>query len=268
MKRMVVAALVLAACGNKSSSGGGGSAGSGGGGGSGGSGGSAGSAAPIAVVEQDGNQITRKVVKQAFGGSVPAFPLLSKAGIAAVAVETQLRTGEGSIYSVMFLPPGAGGPWDQVETFEIVNAMLAKLLTEGSPDGTTEPIYDREGIASRALAAKARLDSDGYTPFEGAVDPLVRDQPAMVGPVFVEQKSTEAGLQLQLADPSGIVHGTEAIPNQQTAMVSTAECTAKPIAKRAWFHTARKRVLVEIGWETPRECVPPEDQYRLFALKK
>lgn len=258
MKRMVVVALVLAACGNKSSSGGGGSAGSG----------SAGSAGTIDVAQPDGNAITRKVVKQAFGGSVPAFPLLSKTGTAAVSVETQLRTGEGSIYSVMFLPPGAGGPWDQVETFVIVDAMLAKLLTEGSPDGTSEPIYDREGIASRALAAKARLEGEGYTPFEGAVDPVVRDQPALVGPVFIEQKSTEAGLQLQLADPSGIVHGTDNIPNQQTAMVSTADCTAKPIAKRAWFHTARKRVLVEIGWETSSECVPPEGQYRLFALKQ
>jgi hypothetical protein len=260
MKRMVVAALVLAACGNKSGSGGGGSAGSG----------TAGSAGPAIVdlAQLDGNVLTRKVVNQAFGGSVPAFPLLSKAGIAAVAVETQLRTGEGSIYSVMFLPPGAGGPWDQVETFVIVDAMLAKLLTEGSPDGTSEPIYDRDGIASRALAAKARLEGEGYSPFEGAVDPLVRDQPALVGPVFIEQKSTESGLQLQLADPSGIIHGTDNIPNQQTAMVTTEDCTAKPIAKRAWFHTARKRVLVEIGWDTPTECVPPEIQYRLFALKK
>ena len=259
MKRMVVAVLALAACGNKSSSGGGGSAGSG-------SAGSAGSA--VEVAQPDGNLITRKVVKQAFGGSVPAFPLLSKTGTAAVAVETQLRTGEGSIYSVMFLPPGAGGPWDQVETFVIVDAMLAKLLTEGSPDGTSEPIYDREGIASRALAAKARLEGESYTPFEGVVDPVERDQPALVGPVFIEQKSTEAGLQLQLADPSGIIHGTDNIPNQQTAMVATQDCTAKPIAKRAWFHTARKRVLVEIGWETASECIPPEDQYRLFALRK
>jgi hypothetical protein len=255
MKRMVVAVLVLAACGNKSGSG---SAGSG----------SAGSAATVDIAQPDGNAITRKVVKQVFGGSVPAFPLLSKAGIAAVAVETQLRTGEGSIYSVMFLPPGAGGPWDQLETFVIVDATLAKLLTEGSPDGTSEPIYDREGIATRALAVKARLEGEGFTPFEGGVDPLVRDQPALVGPVFVEQKATETGLQLQLADPSGIIHGTDNIPNQQTPTVSTEDCTAKPIAKRAWFHTARKRVLVEIGWETTRECVPPEDQYRLFALKK
>ena len=97
---------------------------------------------------------------------------------------------------------------------------------------------------------------------------MVRDQPALVGPVFIEQKSTEAGLQLQLADPSGIIHGTDNIPDQQTAMVSTQDCTAKAIAKRAWFHTARKRVLVEIGWETSSECIPPEDQYRLFALKK
>ncbi len=261
MNRMVVAALLLAACGNKSS-GGGGSAGSG----SAGSG-SAGGAGPVDVVELDGNALTRKVVKQAFGGSVPAFPLLSKTGVAAVSVETQLRTGEGSIYSVMFVPPGAGGPWDQIETIVLVDALLAKLLTEGSPDGTSEPIYDRDGIATRALTTKARLESDGYTPFEGTVDPVVRDQPALVGPVFIEQTSTEAGLQLQLADPSGIVHATDNILNQQTAMVSTQDCTAKPIVKRAWFHGARKRVLVEIGWETPSECVPPEHQYRLFALK-
>ena len=50
-------------------------------------------------------------------------------------------------------------------------------------------------------------------------------------------------------------------------MVSSADCTAKPVAKRAWFHTARKRVLVEIGWETAAECVAPENQYRLFALR-
>lgn len=252
MKRMVVALLVLAACGRSGGGGGSGSAGTGGG-----------SAVGVPI---EGGDVTRRVVTQAFGGTVPAFPLLSSSGIAAIGVETPLRQNEGSTYSVVFLPTGGGGPWDQVETTPIVDAMLAKLLTEGSPDGTTEPIYDREGLASRALAAKDRIDREKFTAFEGVVDPVVRDQPALIGPVFLEQKTTEAGLQLQLADPSGVVHATDNLPNVQTAMVAGEDCLAKPTATRAWFDKRRKRVLVELGWAIAEVCVPPEQQYRLYAL--
>jgi hypothetical protein len=257
MNRMVVAVLVLGACGKSGGSGGGGSGSAGSGGGS------AGSAAPTPI---DGNELTKKVVTQAFGGKVPAFPLLSSSGIAAIGLETPLRLSEGSTYSVVFLPTGAGGPWDQVETTPIVDAMLAKLLTEGSPDGTTEPIYDRDGLASRALAAKDRIDREKFTAFEGVVDPVVRDQAAMIGPVFLEQKATESGLQIQLADPSGVVHATDNVANVQTAMVAGEECLAKPTVTRAWFDKGRKRVLVELGWVIAEVCVPPEQQYRLYAL--
>src|SRR5205085_10988328 len=146
MNRMVVAVLLLAACGNKSGSGGGGSGSGSAGSGSGTSGTGGGGGPSI-----DANELTKKVVTQAFGGKVPAFPLLSNTGTAAIGVETPLRLTEGSTYSVVFLPTGANSPWDQVETIPIVDAMLAKLLSEGSPDGTTEPIYDRDSIATRAL---------------------------------------------------------------------------------------------------------------------
>jgi len=50
-------------------------------------------------------------------------------------------------------------------------------------------------------------------------------------------------------------------------MVADKACIAKPVAERAWFDRAGKRVLVELGWDTPEPCVPPEAQYRLFALR-
>ena len=54
------------------------------------------------------------------------------------------------------------------------------------------------------------------------------------GPVFLEQKTTEAGLQLQLADPSGVVHATDNLTNVPTPMAAGEDCIAKPIATRAW----------------------------------
>lgn len=265
MKWIVVAALVSAACGTKSGSGGGS-----GGGGSAGSGSAGSGSAQLgegrASATPPTDDPTPAIIAQAFGGKVPAFPLLAANGIAAVAVATPLRQTEASIYSVMFLPVGAGGPWDSVETIPLVDAMLAKLLAEGSPDGTAQPIFDRDRLTTQAQTIVTRLGADKFSAFEGSVPALAMGT-TTVGPARLEQQRTESGLLLQLSDPSGIVQGTDNLPNQPTAMMAGEECIAKPMATRAWFDTPRKRVLVELSWSVVEPCVAPEVQYRLFALR-
>ncbi len=268
MKWIVAVALVGAACGTKS--GGGGSSGGAGSGSAGSGSGQVGEGSAITTpsppTPPPSDDPTPAIIAQAFGGKVPAFPLLAANGIAAVAVATPLRQTEASIYAVMFLPVGAGGPWDSVETIPLVDAMLAKLLAEGSPDGTSQPIFDRDRLTTQAQAITARLATDKFSPFEGSVPALAMGT-TTVGPARLEQQRTEAGLLLQLSDPSGIVHGTDNLPNQPTARMAGEECIAKPMATRAWFDTGRKRVLVEVSWSVVEPCVPPEVQYRLFALR-
>ena len=216
-----------------------------------------GSSAPIG----DDNPTTALVLK-AFGGKKPTFPQLSKDGsVAMVEIETPVGLSGVSTYSVGFVSAGGGEP----QLVTLVDAKLAYLLLSSMDSGAT-PTLDTDTLSKTAATITTRLEIEGFTPFEGSVEVPVADT-VTAGPLKLQAtEATEAALTITVTDPKGSPIATEQIKPMPMGKVGDIDCTSLPIPHTAWFDNARKRVMLQVGWNAgPDQCDGPDDQYRLWA---
>lgn len=115
------------------------------------------------------------------------------------------------------------------------------------PDGKPGKPIDADK-KSAASEVQAMLAAGKFTPFEARVDLESATGPIKHGDVVLDIKDTDKGISLVLSDAKGTKLQERAIDISDT-------CSANPRPDYAWFDSARKRVLVEVGWELgPHDC--------------
>jgi len=205
---------------------------------------------------------TTAVVDQAFGGKRPAFPQLSKDGSAAIVeLETPVGLSGVTTYSVAYIVAANAVP----QPVTLVDAKLVQLLLH-SVETNTPPTFDKDTMSKTAATITKRLADEGFTAFEGSVEVPMTDTIA-AGPFKLQvTDAQQAAITIMVADPKGTQIANETIQPMPMGKVGEIECASLPVARKAWFDTARKRVLLQIGWNAgPDQCDGPDDQYRLFA---
>jgi hypothetical protein len=224
--------------------------------------GSSGSAAPIEL----GNDPTRTFVTQAFGGKLPAFPMLSKDGaVAAMGIESPIGSSDVSTYQVAFFASwtGTGDAWgSNASSVQVFDVTMAKMLLDGEM-GEAAPRPDSGTLKTRADAVTKQLTDQGFAPFEGPSVKLEVGETA-VGPAKVKiTRDQEGGLSIEVAGQTA-----HPIKPFTTGHVADVECIAQPVPRNAWFDTAHKRLLLEIGWNAgPDACNAPDPELGLIAIK-
>jgi len=205
---------------------------------------------------------TSAIVKQAFGGNQPAFPQLSKGGnTAAVELQTQVGLSGVSTYAVAFIPTN-GAP----HLVTLVDAKLVHLLLESLETGEA-PTFDIVTLTRTATEITTRFAREGFTAFEGTVDELGVGDEISAGPLKLKvTEAPDGGILVRVMNATGAPLTTDAIAPTPMGNVGDIDCTSNPIARKAWFDAARKRVLLQISWNAgPDQCDSPDDQYRLWA---
>lgn len=103
---------------------------------------------------------TAALVRNAFGGNVPAFPLLARDGSAvAIGIESPFGRSEVATYSVAIFTgwTATADVWDSsAKPYPIVDATMATMLLD-SVMGEAAPSPDPETLKIRAAAVTKRL---------------------------------------------------------------------------------------------------------------
>lgn len=213
---------------------------------------------------------TATLVKDAFGGNAPAFPLLASDGsTAAVGIASPIGRSKVSTYGVAIFNgwTAASDAWGtSAEVMPIVDQTMATMLLD-SAMGEDAPAPDRETLKAHAAAVTKRLADGGFSPFEGPAVALgANDTP--LGPVKLRvTHDHDAALTVHLLDASGNELSSNTIAQQVMGHVADLECVSTPVARRAWLDTKRKRVLVEIEWNAgPEMCNAPDREYGLWPI--
>jgi hypothetical protein len=209
------------------------------------------------------------LVKEAFGGHVPAFPLLATSGAVAISVESPLGRSEVTTYSVASFTgwTATNDAWGGgAQVFPIVDATMATMLLDGATEDAA-PVPDRETLKARAAAATKYLTDGGFSPFDGAAVTLGPDDTAL-GPVKLRvTHDHDAALTVHLLDASGNELATNTSVRQVMGQVADLECVSTPVARRAWLDARRKRILVEVGWNAgPAMCSAPDPEYGVWPI--
>lgn len=274
MKRTDLAGLALlavlgaASCGRKPGTPGTGSdTGSGGSSAhAGGSGSGVGSSAPDGAASNP----TAALVKDAFGGKLPAFPLLASDGnTAAVGIASPVGRSTVSTYGVAIFSgwTAASDAWGtNAQVMPVVDQAMATMLLD-SAMGEDAPAPDRETLKARATAVTKRLADGGFSPFDGPAVTLGANDTTL-GPVKLRiTHDHDAALTVHLLDASGNELSSNTIAQQAMGHVADHECVSTPVARRAWLDTKRKRALVEIEWNAgPEMCNAPDREYGLWPI--
>ena len=256
--RYVAVVVVLLGCGKRASEPTAGSA--------------SGSGSPVSVGSGSGRVVepmadenpTVAVVKAAFGGNVPAFPQLSKDGnTAAVELDTQVGLTSATTYAVAFVGT-AGAPVAST----LVDGRLAQVLLEGSSAPGKPAAIDTAALAKTAGSITRRLQDEGFSAFEHKIEEVAPGEPIAAGPAKLSLAEADDGsLAITVIDDKGKQVTKDAIKPVDMGKVADLECVSQPIARHAWFDTARRRVLVEVGWNAgPDQCNAPDALYRLYAV--
>ncbi len=209
-----------------------------------------------------GTNPTRTMVTQAFGGKLPAFPLLSMDGsMAVVGIESPVGSSDVSTYQVALFTSwtGTGDAWGaNVQPMPVFDATMAKMLLD-TEMGEAAPRPDPRTLKARADEIMKRLE--GFTPFQGPKAKLGVGT-TTIGPATVTiTRDQEGALVVEVA---GQRH-----PIQPFLMghVADVDCVSQPVPRDAWLDTARKRLLLEIDWNAgPDACSAPDPELGLIAL--
>lgn len=209
-----------------------------------------------------GDNPTTPLVAKAFGGAKPAFPQLSKDGAAAIVeLETPVGLSGVTTYSVAFYVTANSVP----RIVTLVDSKLVHLLIQ-SMETSAAPTLDTDTMAKTATAITKRLADEGFSAFEGAVDVPMSDT-VTAGPLKLQIAENDgATITITATDSKGAQVASETIKPISMGKVGDIDCASVPTTRKAWFDTARKRVLLQIHWNAgPDQCDSPDDQYRLFA---
>jgi hypothetical protein len=200
------------------------------------------------------------VVERAFKSKKPAFPLLSKDGrTAAVELLTPIGKSGGSTYSVGFITMN-----QSAVIVPLVSAKLMRLLLE-SMDTIAVSTFDIEAITTTAHYVTERLEREGFTRFDDSVDQLRVGDGIPVGPFRIRIGASVDWIEIELSLDGARV-AAERVDAVPMGRVGDFDCVARPVAKRAWFHRARKRLLVQVGWNPgPDQCDVPDVRFRLHG---
>lgn len=208
------------------------------------------------------------VVMRAFHGKKPTFPSLSKDGAtAAVELTTPIGLSGASSYAVGFATVGAddwsGGPDPDLVT--LVDGKLVAVLLD-SMEGSAAPTIDIDSITKAATSVTDRIARDGFTPFEGTINEVgVHDK---IGAGALELRVIEEGnsaLTIEISDATKKI-ATDKVEPVAMGRVGDIECMSLPHVRRAWFDSARKRLLVQVGWNAgPDQCNAPDEKFRLYG---
>lgn len=202
------------------------------------------------------------VVQRAFAGKKPTFPLLSKDGNqTAVEIITPAGLTQATTYSVGFIGVGAdawsgGADGEQVT---LVDGKLIALLLDSDT-----PTYDSDSIAK---AAKGIVDRTAeFTPFERSIDAIGVGDAISAGSFTLKVVEEPTGAITVSVRDGATAIATDKIDPVPMGHVAELDCVALPHAKRVWFDTARKRLLLEVGWNAgPDQCDAPDERFRLYG---
>jgi hypothetical protein len=213
---------------------------------------------------------TAALVQAAFGGRVPAFPLLAKDGsTVAVGLESPIGRSDVSTYRVAIFTGWTTTPdvWgSSAQDFPIVDTTMATMLLDGATDEAA-PAPDRATLEARAAAVTKHLTDGGFTPFDGPALALGPNDTA-VGPAKLRvTHDHDAALTVHLLDGSGTELASNTILRHVMGHVADLECVSTPVARRAWLDAKRKRVLVEVAWNAgPEMCSAPDLEYGVWPV--
>jgi hypothetical protein len=216
------------------------------------------------------NDATAALVRDAFGGHVPAFPLLANDGsTVAVGVASPVGRSDVSTYRVALFTGWTAstdgwstGPQD----YPIVDPTMAAMLLEGAGDEAA-PVPDRATLQTRGAAVTKLLTDGKYAPFDG---PVLTIGPAETTVGSARLRIThdhDAALTVHLQGAGGTELASNTIPPRAMGHVADLTCVSMPVARRAWLDARRKRVLVEVGWNAgPEMCGTPDLEYGVWPV--
>jgi len=267
MTRYLVLAVALAACGKKADPGHGSGSNVGSNPGSG-SGVGSGSANVANNLPAEGDP-TPAVVNRAFHGAKPVFPLLSKDGNTAMfELSRPVGMSVATTYAIGFTSNGSDA-WSGVDEpglESLVDGMLVSLLLDAMDRGTA-PTIDLDTMSKAATRITDRIADDGYTPFEHAIGEVGVNDVIPAGPFELRVTEATGAITIAITDTSGAAVATDKVDPVAMGQVSGIDCTALPRLRKAWFDTARKRLLLQVRWHAgPDQCDRPDDKFRLFGL--
>jgi hypothetical protein len=213
---------------------------------------------------------TTALVEAAFGGHVPAFPLLANDGsTAAVGIASPVGRSDVSTYRVAVFAgwTTTTDAWGTgTQDLPIVDATMAAMLLDGSAEEAA-PVPDRATLAARAAAVTKQLTDGGFSPFDG---PAVTLGPAVtaIGPARLRiTHDHDAALTVHLLDAAGAELASNTILSHAMGHIADLDCLSTPIARRAWLDARRKRILVEVGWNAgPAMCPAPDPDYGVWPV--
>jgi len=210
------------------------------------------------------------LVRDAFGGHVPAFPLLANNGsTVAVGVASPIGRSDVSTYRVAVFTgwTASTDAWSSgARDFPIVDPTMATMLLDGATDEAA-PAPDRATLQARAAAVTKLLTDGGFSPFDGPAIALGPTETA-IGPARLRiTHDHDAALTVHLLDGSGTELASNTIPRHVMGHVADLECVSTPVARRAWLDAKRKRVLVEVAWNAgPEMCGAPDLEYGVWPI--
>ena len=205
---------------------------------------------------------TTRLVEEAFGGKLPALPLLSADGeMAAVDLSESIGLSDASTYEIGFL----GKKLDRVL---LLDRKTAATIAEGK-----DPKLDRNALKKSADAVKQRLV--GFTPFARVMDPeALNDAPpastpdshaTALGTAVLEWSST-GDLKLRLTDAKGTQLAAETV-KQVKGSDAPGDCGGSPNLSGVWVDEPRHRVLLRVDYAVGGDtCGTLPGSYRLWKL--
>lgn len=213
---------------------------------------------------------TAALVRDAFGGHAPAFPLLANdASTVAVGVASPVGRSDVSTYRVALFTGWTAstdgwstGPQD----YPIVDPTMATMLIDGAGDEAA-PVPDRATLQTRAAAITKLLTDGGFSPFDGPATALGPAETTVGTARLRITHDHDAALTVHLLDAGGAELASNTIPPRAMGHVADLTCVSNPVARRAWLDARRKRVLVEVGWNAgPEMCGTPDLEYGVWPV--
>jgi hypothetical protein len=193
----------------------------------------------------------------AFGGRLPALPMLSADGqIAAIDVSEGLGMSSFHTYEVAFV--AAGGR--ERERMAVVDRALAKAMMADAGRAGGKPAMKLPSQRLARAAAKITQRLATFTPFarEFDVDAIGRagDQLALGSATLLIHADEAAGLELRLVGDGGAVLRRDRIPvrRRQFADRDGGRCGGQPRLTGVWWEPARRRAVLQIIFPGHDSC--------------
>jgi len=198
----------------------------------------------------------------AFHGAVPAFPLLAGSGNeVAMGIASPVGGSTVATYRVVTFSnwTTVADAWgNSTVDYPLVDPTMATMLLDramGEPAPSPDPLV----LAERARAITRHLDDGEFSPFDHAPAALGPDDLTLGSVKLRTTHGSDAELIVRLLDTADRELAATTIPTRATGLVADVACVSTPVARRAWLDTARKRVLVEVGWNAGGAGCPTLD---------